>query len=128
MEKNPFIESIRLQNFLSYGPEDTEIELRPLNVIIGPNTSGKSNFIEAFALLRKLPLDEQLQRSADNVRQWVWKGGNEDAKIEVKIETGGVRRVSAPLLYHLKFLQHELFGIAEELILDQQQPNINPYF
>jgi predicted ATPase len=122
VEKKPFVESIRLQNFLSYGPDDAEIKLQPLNVVIGPNTSGKSNFIEAFALLRKLPLDEQLHQSMGNVKQWVWKGASEDAKIEVKIDTGDIPRV-APLIYRIKFLQHELFGISEEIIQGQRDPD-----
>ena len=37
------IESIKLQNFLSFGPNAGEIELKSLNVLIGPNASGKSN-------------------------------------------------------------------------------------
>ena len=35
-----FIQSIKLQNFLSFGPDAGEIELKSLNVLIGPNASG----------------------------------------------------------------------------------------
>ena len=31
------IQSIKLQNFLSFGPDAGEIELKSLNVVIGPN-------------------------------------------------------------------------------------------
>ncbi|WP_242046670.1 AAA family ATPase [Cylindrospermum sp. FACHB-282] len=55
MEGKRFIQKIKLQNFLSYGSEGEEIELQPLNVLIGANTSGKSNLIEAIAILRELP-------------------------------------------------------------------------
>ncbi len=41
------IQSIKLQNFLSFGPDTKEIELKSLNVLIGSNASGKSNLIEA---------------------------------------------------------------------------------
>lgn len=37
------IESIKLQNFLSFGPDAGEIELKSLNVLSGPNASWKSN-------------------------------------------------------------------------------------
>jgi len=37
MEGAKFIRSIRLENLLSYGPRTPEIELEPLNVLIGPN-------------------------------------------------------------------------------------------
>jgi AAA15 family ATPase/GTPase len=50
MEGKRFIRTMRLQNFLSYGSEGEEIELQPLNVLIGPNASGKSNLIEAIGL------------------------------------------------------------------------------
>jgi predicted ATPase len=36
-----FLRSLKLNNFLSFGPESLEIELTPLNVLIGPNASGK---------------------------------------------------------------------------------------
>ena len=39
-----FIQTLRLRNLLSYGPDSEEVELMPLNVLIGPNNSGKSNF------------------------------------------------------------------------------------
>lgn len=50
MEGKRFTHSVRLQNFLSYGSEEEEIELQPLNVLIGPNASGKSNLIEACVI------------------------------------------------------------------------------
>jgi len=37
------IQAIELQKFLSFGPDAGEIKLKSLNVLIGPNASGKSN-------------------------------------------------------------------------------------
>ena len=50
MEENRLIRTLRLKDFLSYGGEGEEVELKPLNVLIGPNASGKSNLIEAIGL------------------------------------------------------------------------------
>lgn len=50
-----FIQKICLRNFLSFGPKSEEFEMKSLNVLIGPNASGKSNFIEAFYFLKSLP-------------------------------------------------------------------------
>ena len=36
------IRTIRLANILSFGPDSAELPLEPLNVVIGPNASGKS--------------------------------------------------------------------------------------
>ena len=49
------LKSIKLQNILSFGPEGMELELRPLNVLIGANASGKSNLLDVVDLLRSLP-------------------------------------------------------------------------
>jgi len=70
-----FLRSLKLTNFLSFGPQSPEIELTPLNVLIGPNACGKSNFIEALELLHATPTD-----LADAIRiggaagEWLWKG------------------------------------------------------
>ena len=40
------IRSLRLTNFLSFGPGSQEIPLESLNVLVGANAAGKSNLIE----------------------------------------------------------------------------------
>ena len=49
------LKSLHLRDFLSFGEYSPPVELGPLNVIIGANGSGKSNFLEAFDLLRAAP-------------------------------------------------------------------------
>ncbi len=44
------IKKIRVSNFKSF--KDIEVELGKFNVLIGPNASGKSNFIEIFRFMR----------------------------------------------------------------------------
>ena len=51
MEGMRFFQTIRLDNILSFGPSEEEFPLEPLNVLIGPNASGKSNLIEVLSLL-----------------------------------------------------------------------------
>ena len=57
MEGKRLIRTLALQNLLSFGPEGEEITFEPLNVLIGPNASGKSNLIESIAMLRSAPKD-----------------------------------------------------------------------
>lgn len=72
-----FIQSIKLNNFLSYGDSAPNIPLKNLNVIIGPNGSGKSNLIEAIELLRATPKDLLTPiRDGGGIRDWLWKGSN----------------------------------------------------
>ena len=75
MEGMRFIQSIRLENILSFGPDTAELPLEPLNVLIGPNASGKSNLIEALSLLHAAPSDlQEPVRRGGGISDWLWKG------------------------------------------------------
>ena len=70
-----FLRSLKLNNFLSFGPESHDIELTPLNVLIGPYASGKSNFIEALELIHATPTDiSDAIRLGGTAAEWLWKG------------------------------------------------------
>ena len=63
-------QSIELENLLSF--KHVELELKPLNVLIGANASGKSNLIRAFGLLRALPKDMSAEiAEGGGVREWI---------------------------------------------------------
>ena len=47
----PVLREIAAKNLLSFGPEGLRLELKPLNVLIGANGSGKSNLFEVLGLL-----------------------------------------------------------------------------
>ena len=76
------IRKIKLQNLLSFGPDaersfgaDGWLEMKPLNVLIGANGSGKSNLIEAISLLKAAPVDLAGAISqGGGVAEWIWKG------------------------------------------------------
>ena len=68
------------KNFLSFGPDNAGIDLKALNVFIGPNGCGKSNFIEAINLMRSAPKEmRDVTRTGGGVAEWIWKGGMKDA-------------------------------------------------
>ena len=88
MQGKRLLRTLRLTNFLSYGPEGTELELEPLNVLIGPNGSGKSNFIQAISLLKAAPSDIGGPiRTGGGMPEWPWKGGGASPPIDLEIET-----------------------------------------
>jgi predicted ATPase len=67
-----------MSGILSFPADVEPIELRPLNVLIGTNGSGKSNFVEVFELLRAAPGDLATAiREGGGVSEWLWKGGVE---------------------------------------------------
>ena len=81
-----FIQTIRLQNFLSFGMEFDEFELKSLNVLIGPNGSGKSNLLEAVDLLRASAtnLVEPI-RQGGGIDEWLWKGAGNSPVAELEV-------------------------------------------
>ena len=118
MEGQRLIQSIRLENILSFGPDMPELPLEPLNVLIGPNASGKSNLIEALSLLHAAPYDLQEPiRRGGGVRDWLWKGvpGTPRAKVEVTF------RPQRPFRYRLSFTcTSDRFSMVDEVVEDEK--------
>ena len=63
------VETIAIAGFKSFGAEVT-IPLRPINLLIGANGSGKSNFLNAFAFLQAF--------SSGQLDEFVVRGGGAD--------------------------------------------------
>jgi predicted ATPase len=76
MEGKRLIEKIRLRNILSFGDKGEEIELQPLNILIGQNASGKSNFIETIKILKGCAEGRfaDIIESGGGVDEFLWKG------------------------------------------------------
>ena len=112
------IRTIRLENILSFGPGSEPFPLEPLNVLIGPNASGKSNLIEALSLLEAAPGDLQVPiREGGGIRDWLWKGASSapTATIEVTVTPPRTRRM--PLRYRLSFTETGgRFELRDEVI------------
>ncbi len=106
---SPFLESISLEGFLSFGPGESTIPLLPLNVLIGPNGAGKSNLIEAISVLRAVPRDLSVPFPKDGRGcEWLWAGPPraERARISIVVDVGHVARSideSIPVRYALTF-------------------------
>ncbi|MCK6514470.1 AAA family ATPase [Myxococcota bacterium] len=134
------IEKITLKDFLSYGEVTkpspfsssatkvtTTLEMRPLNVLVGPNASGKSNFVEALALLRAAPKDLPLPiRNGGGVAEWIWRGDGkapDRATVEVTLasrKASGGHSDPPPYRYRLTFgAPGGTFRVLDELI-DQE--------
>lgn len=124
MEGQRFIRTLGLRNFLSYGSEGETIELQPLNVLIGSNTSGKSNLIEAIGLLRATPTDLTAPiRAGGGVSEWLWKGAidNPVAQIEATLS---YPRGSMPLHYRIGFtVVGQRLEIVDEAVEDERPRN-----
>jgi predicted ATPase len=104
MEGKRLIEKIKLRNILSFGDKGEEIELQPLNIIIGQNASGKSNLVDVIKLLRSLPRDKGLANFISKnggISEWLWKGKKDN--FSAFIEVGILGFLELPTIYTIEF-------------------------
>ncbi len=122
MKDSLFLKSLNVRNLLSFGEDGQEIDLLPLNVLIGPNTSGKSNLIEIIGLLKAAAIDlvEPVVRGG-GFREWVWKGGGERPRAEVQAVLEPLSGEGNTLRYKLAFSEYlqNRFTIVEERLEDE---------
>jgi predicted ATPase len=121
VEGKRLIRTLHLQNLLSFGPESGWITLEPLNVLIGPNASGKSNLIDSMAILRATPKDLTAPiREGGGMREWLWKGAKTipTAKVEATV---GYPEGIMPLRYRLCMtLVGQRLEIADEAVENER--------
>jgi len=124
------LQQIKLTNFLSFGPETTSIDLKSLNILIGINGVGKSNLIEAVALMRATPVDiGAVVRKGGGASEWIWKGKRDSAAtIDVVFSNP---KGNQPLVHSLSFYsENERFQLQDERV-ENEHPYSNqddPYF
>ena len=132
MEGKKFIETISLENILSYGSSNEPFSLEPLNVLIGPNASGKSNMIEALSLLQAAPRDLQAPiREGGGILDWIWKGGHGALPATVNVTVNYPKKPMA-LRYRLAFSESGArFELRDEALEDERPTNAysaQPFF
>jgi predicted ATPase len=128
MEGKRLIEKIRLRNILSFGDKGEEIELQPLNVLIGQNASGKSNFIDVIKLLRSLTKDKGLANYISKnggISEWIWKGKKEHKHAELEAIATNFDEL---VRYEIIFTESiQRLMIINELIEDKKLKLIGEY-
>lgn len=118
MDGKRFIRSIRLENILSYGPSTPEFELLPLNVIIGPNASGKSNLIDILSILASAPRDIlETIRFGGGTREWIWKGNESLPLATIELITEHPQPDRMPIRYRIAFQEYgHRFNLVDEAV------------
>ena len=77
--------------------------MTPLNVLIGPNASGKSNLLEAVELLHATPTAFAAAiRDGGGVQEWLWKGNEANGHATIEALAKGEKKVPH-LRYQLTF-------------------------
>ena len=107
------ITKLTVENFKSF--DKLEVELRPFNIVVGSNASGKSNFLDVFRFLRDIA-DDSLE-SAIGIR-----GGGEalrnfnlDANeiLRICVETDDIERH----LVRIRQMSIDFFGMEHNRII-----------
>jgi len=82
------IEKLTVENYKSFG-DKTEIELSKFNVLVGPNNSGKSNFLDLLSFVSELMRDVSIKYALNKREGYksVIFNGEEDRDICLSIET-----------------------------------------
>jgi len=131
------LKRLALRGFLSFGPGSEGIDLTRLNVIIGANGAGKSNFVEALSVLRAVRRDLPLPiREGGGVKDWIWKGhpATDRAEVEAVFSEGTFAqsgRGRPAVRYRLTFgAEGDQFTVLDERI-ENESPGpgeSKPYF
>ncbi|MBI4299438.1 MAG: AAA family ATPase [Chloroflexi bacterium] len=126
LDAKGFIESIKLRNFLSYGPSADENKLISLNVLIGSNSSGKSNLIEALGILRAAPMDlTEPIREGGGIGEWLWKGSKQKTPAEIAVTLKNPSGQQS-LRYRLSFtMVGQRFELIDESL--ENKDRVNPF-
>lgn len=102
--RRPAIDRIGIHGLLSFGGKGQLPQLGPLNVLIGANASGKTNFIEALSILRASTrsLMSPLKASG-SVLDWFWKGSDAPPPFAVLDVSLSMPSATAKIKHWLKF-------------------------
>ncbi len=122
---NKLLDGIQLKGFLSFGRMSEPTQLTNLNVLIGPNGVGKSNFIEAVELLHATQSDfSGVIRLGGTPNDWVWHGSKEATAARIEVILSSVN--STPKLrYALEFTESAgRLEIADEILEEADKANL----
>lgn len=119
MNDKRFIQTLSLTGLLSYATWQ-EISLEPLNILIGPNASGKSNLIEVLRLLQATPSDLSLPiRLGGGFAEWVWKGQPVATQPAIEVQVSCSPDVTRSLRHYIGFKwPHNKLSLAKEEITE----------
>ena len=117
------IRSLRLNGLLSFSPRSAPFDLQALNVLIGPNASGKSNLIEAIDLLSAAPRDlAAVIRDGGGPHEWLWKGSDRDEPAEIETVLDGAP-TGRPLRHRIKMTAVESRVEVIDEAIEELQPS-----
>ena len=118
------LQSVTIKNLLSFGEDSPPLELKPLNILIGTNGSGKSNLLEALGLLQSTSSDlADPIRAGGGIVEWLWKGSSRKAMPIASIEAlVKAEQWQVPIRYRLAFTRTDYSMVIEEERIESARP------
>lgn len=98
---NNFIKEVSIGGLLSFDKAAFELELKPLNVLIGANGSGKSNFLEVINLIYSAA-NNRLSKTMANqggIPSFFWRGDESQISV-MTIKTDNIESGDETSLYY----------------------------
>lgn len=128
MDGKRLLHSLSLKEFLSYGRDGITLDLLPLNVLIGPNASGKSNFLQSVELLRSTVTNlSAFMYEGGGVQEYLYKGVGSSATAQV---ASNIYRAESQIRHLLAFtVSSQRLQLVNETVvpLEVKTPN-EPHF
>ena len=109
-----------LTNLLSF--EKTTLDLKPLNILIGHNGSGKSNLIEAISLIQSAPGSIAAPiREGGGIRDWIWQGVGTNSHAGIEAFVSPLDANMPNIRYGIEFSAvNQRFEISDECIENEK--------
>lgn len=105
---------------------DTEVEMRPLTVMIGANGSGKTSFLEVWSLLAASSRSQLAEKLSEyhGLPDILTRNRAQSLMLDVTMSMGEF----APLQYHVEIAPKGAFyEIAEETLVQKNKSNLQPF-
>ncbi|WP_414657256.1 AAA family ATPase [Deinococcus sp. VB343] len=121
------IDYLHVQDLLSFG-KSTDFYFGNLNVLIGPNGTGKSNLIDCLKVAQSLPFDISENFKDTSLEDWIYKGES-DGLQQPSLSISIVNQEFGPILHQISFIGSRYNKVfIEEIITDDGGNNSEPYF
>lgn len=115
-----------IKNFKSLSSDSGKIEIKPLNIFVGPNSSGKSSYLQALLMLKQTILSRELLSPLIPNSNLIKLGGysdlifKNDIKLPLQIEIGLISKrhgreniYERPVLTAEKKIERQIQSIKE---------------
>lgn len=114
------LQHLAIEGLLSFG-QKTDFEFGRLNLLVGPNGSGKTNLLDCIRILRMAPLEIQEAFKDTGFEEWLYKGAPEQL-VQGSIEvTANLPEIPEKILHQLRLVTQPNSRVALEEVISSAE-------